>query len=214
MSHLFSCCTFCALFSCCTFFVLYSFRVALFPFYTFFMLNSFHVALFSCCTFCALFSCCTFFMLNSFHVALFSSCTVLMLHLFVCCTPFLFHLFLCCLMLYFLSIQTSNFIKKRLHHRCLSVEFGKFYLGTPILENICEDDCFQKLSLINSFNVKVSQHSYGSFRLEACSFIKKRVWGRCFPVNFTKFLRKPFFTKHLRWLLLSDFSSFRMQIYL
>ena len=25
---------------------------------------------------------------------------------------------------------------------------------------------------------------------------------RCFPVNFAKFLRTPFFTKHLRWLLL------------
>ena len=24
----------------------------------------------------------------------------------------------------------------------------------------------------------------------------------CFPVNFAKFLRTPFFTEHLRWLLL------------
>ena len=29
------------------------------------------------------------------------------------------------------------------------------------------------------------------------------LWHRCFPVNFTKFLRTPFFTEHLRWLLLS-----------
>ena len=26
---------------------------------------------------------------------------------------------------------------------------------------------------------------------------------RCFPVNFAKFLRKPFFTEYLRWLLLN-----------
>ena len=32
--------------------------------------------------------------------------------------------------------------------------------------------------------------------------IKKRLWHRCFPVNFTKFLRTPFLTEHLRWLLL------------
>ena len=30
---------------------------------------------------------------------------------------------------------------------------------------------------------------------------KKRLWHRCFPVNFAKFLRTPFFTEHLRWLL-------------
>ena len=30
----------------------------------------------------------------------------------------------------------------------------------------------------------------------------KRLWHRCFPVNFVKFLRTPFFTEHLSWLLL------------
>ena len=186
MSHLFSCCTVFMLYLLCTLFMMHFFRVVRFSCCTFSILQFFNVELFSCCTvfmlclLCTLFmlhffrvlpftSCTfpfyTFFMLNSFHVALFSSCTVLMLHLFVCCTPFMFHLSLFCLMLYFLSIQTSNFIKKRFHHRCLSVEFGKFYLGTPILENICEDDCFKKFSLINSFNVKASQYSYGSFRL-------------------------------------------------
>ena len=29
-------------------------------------------------------------------------------------------------------------------------------------------------------------------RPEACNFIKKRLWHRCFPVNFVKFLRTPF----------------------
>ena len=37
----------------------------------------------------------------------------------------------------------------------------------------------------------------------ACNFIKKRLWHRCFPVNFVKFLRTPFFIEHLWWLLLS-----------
>ena len=39
-----------------------------------------------------------------------------------------------------------------------------------------------------------------SCRPEGCNFIKKRLWHRCFPVNFMKFLRKPFFTEHLWWL--------------
>ena len=35
----------------------------------------------------------------------------------------------------------------------------------------------------------------------ACNFFKKRLQHRCFPVKFAKFLRTPFFTEQLRWLL-------------
>ena len=34
------------------------------------------------------------------------------------------------------------------------------------------------------------------------TLLKKRLWHRCFPVNFVKFLRTPFLTELLRWLLL------------
>ena len=35
------------------------------------------------------------------------------------------------------------------------------------------------------------------------TLLKKRLWHRCFPVNFVKSLRTPFLTEHLRWLLLN-----------
>ena len=35
---------------------------------------------------------------------------------------------------------------------------------------------------------------------ETCNFITKRLWHRCFPVNFAKFLGTPFFINHLQWL--------------
>ena len=38
--------------------------------------------------------------------------------------------------------------------------------------------------------------------LKPATLLKKRLWHRCFPVNFVKFLRTPFFTEHLWWLLL------------
>ena len=44
------------------------------------------------------------------------------------------------------------------------------------------------------------------FLAEACNFINKRLWHMCFPVNFAKFLRTPFLTEHLRWLLLNRLS--------
>ena len=38
--------------------------------------------------------------------------------------------------------------------------------------------------------------------LKFATLLKKRLLYRCFPVNFAKFLRTPFLTEHLRWLLL------------
>ena len=38
--------------------------------------------------------------------------------------------------------------------------------------------------------------------LRPATLLKKSFWHRCFPVNFPKFLRTPFFTEHLQWLLL------------
>ena len=34
------------------------------------------------------------------------------------------------------------------------------------------------------------------------NFFKKRLWHKCFPVNFAKFLRTPFSIEHLWWLFL------------
>ena len=38
--------------------------------------------------------------------------------------------------------------------------------------------------------------------LRPATLLKKRLWRRCFPVNFVKFLRTPFHIEHLWWLLL------------
>ena len=38
--------------------------------------------------------------------------------------------------------------------------------------------------------------------LRPAILLKERLWHRCFPVNFAKFLRAPFLTERVRWLLL------------
>ena len=52
--------------------------------------------------------------------------------------------------------------------------------------------------------LKISQISQENHcgRLSFLIKLKKRLWHRCFSVNFAKFLRTPFFREHLRWLLL------------
>ena len=42
---------------------------------------------------------------------------------------------------------------------------------------------------------------------EACSFIKKTLWHRCFPLNFSKFLRTPSL-QNTSWRLLLIYASF------
>ena len=42
---------------------------------------------------------------------------------------------------------------------------------------------------------------------QASFFIKKVLQHWCFPVKFAKFLRTPFFTEFLRWLLLFLFTK-------
>ena len=61
-----------------------------------------------------------------------------------------------------------------------SKKFPKFYRKTPVLESL--------------FN-KVSDS-------QASSFIKKILQQRSFSVKLAKFLRTPYFTEHLQWLLL------------
>ena len=43
-----------------------------------------------------------------------------------------------------------------------------------------------------------------NFCLRPATLLKKRLWHWCFPVNFTIFLRTPFYIEHLWWLLLFD----------
>ena len=92
--------------------------------------------------------------------------------------------------------MTCNFIKNRLQHMCFSMNFAVF-LRTHFLQN-SSGDCFYKFSFIR--NKVVWEHLYSGLR--AATLLKKRLWHMCFPVNFVKFLRTPFFIKHFWWLLL------------
>ena len=42
-------------------------------------------------------------------------------------------------------------------------------------------------------------------KLRPANLWKKRLWHRCFAVNFLKFLRTPFYIEHLWWLLLKQY---------
>ena len=53
--------------------------------------------------------------------------------------------------------------------------------------------------------LEISQNSQENTCVRVSFLIKlQSLWHRCFPVNFAKFLRTPFFTEYLRWLPLGN----------
>ena len=67
-----------------------------------------------------------------------------------------------------------------------------------------------KKGVLKSFGKFLGKHQCWSLffikvaSLMPATFLKKRLQHRCFPLDFAKFLRTPFFTVHLRRLLLFD----------
>ena len=78
-------------------------------------------------------------------------------------------------------------ISKRQRQSSGGVPYKKVFL--KILQDSKENTCARV-----SFLIKL--------QVKAGNFSKSRLWHRCFPVNFAKFLRTYFYLKQLRWLLL------------
>ena len=65
-------------------------------------------------------------------------------------------------------------------------------------------EVFSRKSVLRNFAKFTGK--YPCLCLRAATLLKKRLWYRCFPVNFAILLRTPSFTEHLRWLLLNVFN--------
>ena len=107
------------------------------------------------------------------------------------------------------------YLKKRLWHRCFSVNFVKF-LSTPFYRTSPGDcswpfaDVFKidvpeaVVDVLRNFAKFTGKHLCQSlfFNKVPSFLLKKILWHRCFPANFVKFLRTHFFIEPLWWLLL------------
>ena len=85
-------------------------------------------------------------------------------------------IFLCSILPYF--FRSSH--RRRSAKKVVLRSFAKF-----IGKQLCQSLFFNKVA-----------------GLRLATVLKKRLWHRCFPLNFAKFLRTPFFIENLRWLLL------------
>ena len=62
-------------------------------------------------------------------------------------------------------------------------------------------EVFCEKLVLENFAKFTGKHLSLSLRLRPATLLKKRPWYRCFPVNFAKFSRTPFYKEHLQWLL-------------
>ena len=112
--------------------------------------------------------------------------------------------------------HSCNIHQEQLFHRTLiasyfrPVNIAKF-LRTAFLKNTSRSNrlhVFFKIGVLKSFTNFTGKHLCWILLLKKlagwrpATLFKKILQHRYFPVKFEKFLRSPFFTEHLRWLLL------------
>ena len=98
------------------------------------------------------------------------------------------------------------------HGKCERCYFNKFVLKIIVTRNNIiwkfrpwKSDFFWLPKIcLKIFKQPASQWT-GFYMIRPATLLKKRLWHRCFPVNFVKFLRTAFLTEHLWWLLLKNF---------
>ena len=91
------------------------------------------------------------------------------------------------------------------------------YFSFPNISRSSRPEVFCKKGVLRNFAKFIGKHQCQSLflnkvaGLKPATLLKKRLWHRCFPVYFTKFLRTPFFTEHL-WATGSEYQWFNPSI--
>ena len=108
------------------------------------------------------------------------------------------------------KLLTASFCKKAPSYMCdwvLNTPLGLFFYTVYVLLEFQHDhsEAVVRRCSVKKVFLEISQNSQENacardsflIKLQA-NFIKNEFWHSCFPVNFSKFLRTPFFTEHLR----------------
>ena len=110
------------------------------------------------------------------------------------------------------GLKACNFIEVRLQHRCFSVElflfslFLIYFCAIVVVFTVYEtfnfillfDRCTVKKGVLRNFAKSTENRLRQSLffnkvtGLGPVTLLKKRLWHRCFPLNFTRFLRTRF----------------------
>ena len=82
-------------------------------------------------------------------------------------------------------------IKSKMH-KMAAFNKKKYLLVSTLSTSLSILLLLLKLNLVNLYKTVNQKYSTCAWGLEPATLLKKRLWHRCFPVNFVKFLRTPF----------------------
>ena len=108
----------------------------------------------------------------------------------------------------FKSFTLCNFLNESFN---ISRPLRKTWTLYPPKFRSSRQKVFRKKGVFRNFAKFIGKHLCQSLffnkaaGLRAATLLKKRLWRKCFPVNFEEFLRKPFLTELLQRLLLKIF---------
>ena len=95
--------------------------------------------------------------------------------------------------------------------RCFSVNVNaedfseySFYRKKVLHYSFCKKGVVRNFANLTRKTLCKSLFSNKVSSLRPATLLKRRLWHRCFPVNFAKFVRTYFLTEHLRWLLQTE----------
>ena len=96
----------------------------------------------------------------------------------------------------FLPLRSVVFCSS-IHWNALSCSWALYRRRRP--------EVFRKKGILRNFAKLTGKHLCKSLFFNKdprpATLLKKRLWHRCFPLNFVKFLRTSFFIEHFWWLL-------------
>ena len=95
----------------------------------------------------------------------------------------------------------SHFLQTRWENLAASNE-TRIISGSSLPEVFCKKCVLRNFAKFTGKHLCQSLFFNKVAGLTPATLLKKRLWHRCFPVNFAKFLETPFIIEHLWWLLL------------
>ena len=97
----------------------------------------------------------------------------------------------------------KNFVLDTFHAVNMIVSSEAYQKQPP--EVFSKKRCFKKFCEIHR-KTPVPESFFNKLPAPPATLLKKKPWHQCLPVNFAKFLRRPFLTEHLQWLFLRKVS--------
>ena len=103
-----------------------------------------------------------------------------------------------------------NYLNFNFEHVCFFAwSIPDFTLYSKAISKVRSSDlmCSIKKGVLKNFATFTEKHLCQILffnKVRPATLLKKRLWHRCFAVNFERFLKTPIFIEHLQWLLLQS----------